>query len=136
MGTGQSQRSCPHNLSWLPPLYTFLASPFLYFLGSPPFYTSCLLLLVMPCTKYGLYPPPIKERECKWAYTQGQLTTASYITAYVCLPLIQCVISFSSVQSLSCVGLFASPWTAAHQAPLSFTISWCLRKLMSTELVM
>ena len=28
------------------------------------------------------------------------------------------------------------PWTAAHQASLSFTISWSLLKLMSTELVM
>ena len=28
------------------------------------------------------------------------------------------------VQSLSCVWLFVTPWTAAHQASLSFTISW------------
>ena len=27
------------------------------------------------------------------------------------------------VQSLSCVRLFATPWTAARQAPLSFTVS-------------
>ena len=40
------------------------------------------------------------------------------------------------VQSLSCVWLFATPCTAAHQAPLSFTISWSLLKLMSIELVM
>ena len=40
------------------------------------------------------------------------------------------------VQSLSCVRLFATPWTTAHQASLSFTISWSLLKLMSTELVM
>ena len=39
-------------------------------------------------------------------------------------------------QSLSCVWLFASPWTAAHQAPLSFTISRSLLKLMSIESVM
>ena len=32
-------------------------------------------------------------------------------------------IHFSLVQSLSCVQLFATPWTAAHQASLSFTIS-------------
>ena len=35
------------------------------------------------------------------------------------------------VQSLSCVRLFATPWTAAHQASLSFTISRSLLKLMS-----
>ena len=40
------------------------------------------------------------------------------------------------VQSLSCVQLFATPWTAAHQASLSFTISWSLHKLMFIDLVM
>ena len=40
------------------------------------------------------------------------------------------------VQSLRHVRLFATPWTAAHQASLSFTISWSLLKLMSIELVM
>ena len=42
----------------------------------------------------------------------------------------------SSVQSLRCVWLFATPWTAARQASLSITISWILVKLMSIELVM
>ena len=41
-----------------------------------------------------------------------------------------------SVQSLSHVWLFATPWTAAHQASLSITISWSLSKLMSIESVM
>ena len=39
-------------------------------------------------------------------------------------------------QSLGRVQLFATPWTAAHQASLSFTISQNLLKLMSVELVM
>ena len=43
---------------------------------------------------------------------------------------------FSSVQLLSCVWLFATPWTAACQACLSITYSWSLLKLMSIELVM
>ena len=34
-----------------------------------------------------------------------------------------------------CVPLFATPWTAACQAPLSSTISWSLLKFMSIELV-
>ena len=47
------------------------------------------------------------------------------------------VVSVSqSVQSLSCVWLFATPWTAAHQASLSFTNSQSLLKLMSTESVL
>ena len=40
------------------------------------------------------------------------------------------------VQLLSRVWLFVTPWTAAHQAPLSFTISQSLLKFMSVELVM
>ena len=43
--------------------------------------------------------------------------------------------SFAVVQSLSLVWLFATPWTAAGQASLSFTISWILLKLMSIESV-
>ena len=43
---------------------------------------------------------------------------------------------FSSVQSLSHVQLFATPWTAACQASLSITNSRSLLKLMSIELVM
>ena len=43
---------------------------------------------------------------------------------------------FSSVQLLSCVQLFATPWTAARQASLSITNSWSLPKLMSVESVM
>ena len=41
-----------------------------------------------------------------------------------------------SVQSLGCVQLFASPWTAALQASLPITNSWSLLKLMSIESVM
>ena len=44
--------------------------------------------------------------------------------------------AFSSVQSLSCVWLFATPWTAARQASLAITNSRSLLKLMSIESVM
>jgi len=51
--------------------------------------------------------------------------------------LCMCVCSqSSSVQSLSHVPLFATPWTAACQASLSITNSWSLLKLMSIESVM
>ena len=49
--------------------------------------------------------------------------------------LVICCIHFV-VQSLSGVQLFSTPWTAAHQASLSFTISQSLLKLMSIESVM
>ena len=45
-------------------------------------------------------------------------------------------VQFSSVQSLSRVRLFATPWTAACQASLSITNSWSLPRLMSIESVM
>ena len=47
----------------------------------------------------------------------------------------QLLCTFSSVQSLSLVQLFATLWTAACQASLSITNSWNLLKLMSIELV-
>ena len=45
-------------------------------------------------------------------------------------------VQFSSVLSLSHVRLFATPWTATHQASLSITSSQSLFKLMSFQLVM
>ena len=45
-------------------------------------------------------------------------------------------VQFSSVQSLSHVQLFVTPWTAGCQASLAITNSWNLPKLMSIELVM
>ena len=45
-------------------------------------------------------------------------------------------IEFSSLQSLSRIQLFATPWTAAHQTSLYITSSQSLLKLMSIESVM
>ena len=45
-------------------------------------------------------------------------------------------VKFTSVQSLSHVQLFATPWTATHQASLSITNSQSLLRLMSIETVM
>ena len=62
---------------------------------------------------------------------------------YICSAM-PCIISsirkfskcISSVQSLNCVQLFATPWITACQASLSITNSWSLPKLMSNESVM
>ena len=51
-----------------------------------------------------------------------------------CLKVVSVVVIV--VQSLSRVRLFVIPWAAAHQASLSFIISWSLLKLMSIESVM
>ena len=45
MGANQPRRSHPPCPSWL-----------------PPFYTSRLFLLVVPCAEQGLHPPPVKKR--------------------------------------------------------------------------
>jgi len=45
-------------------------------------------------------------------------------------------IQFSSIQSLSHVQLFVTPWLTARQASLSITISWSSLRLTSIELVM
>ena len=50
---------------------------------------------------------------------------------YSCFILIS--VQFNSVQSLSCVRLFATPWSAARRASLSITNSWSLLKFMSIE---
>ena len=57
-----------------------------------------------------------------------------YQTVLLMIPITS--VQFSSVQLLRHVRLFATPWTAACQASLSFTISWSLLKLMSIESVM
>ena len=44
-------------------------------------------------------------------------------------------LQFSSIQLHSLVRLFATPWTAAHQASLSIVNTWSLLKLISIELV-
>ena len=47
-----------------------------------------------------------------------------------------CGIQFSSVQLLSRIRLFSTPWATAHQASLSITNSWSLLKLVCIQLVM
>ena len=50
---------------------------------------------------------------------------------YMYMPIL--LFQFSSVQLLSCVQLFVTPWTAARQASLSIINSQSLLKLMSIE---
>ena len=61
-------------------------------------------------------------------HMKSNITPLSLFTLYS--------VQFSSVQLLSHVRLFATPWNAAHQASLSITNSQNIPKLMSIELVM
>ena len=42
-----------------------------------------------------------------------------YVCMYVCVRVCVCTCSAVSAQLLNCVQLFVTPWTIAHQAPLS-----------------
>ena len=70
----------------------------------------------------GALPLPFSAGQALWP--------GCYFGHRWCLPTVVIV------QSLSCVQLFATPWTAACQASLSFTISQSLLKLMSIESAM
>ena len=69
-----------------------------------------------------------------WKPQRLTFTEASYTSSTV--QTFFCLYTISSVQLLSRVWLFATPWTAALQASLSITNSWSLLKLMSMKLVM
>ena len=69
-------------------------------------------------------------------WSQGRNQDSRFRLSVQFQELEMCSVQFSSVQSLSHVLLFVTPWTAAHQAYLSITNSRRLLKLMSIELVM
>ena len=88
-------------------------------IGKSPFSVSMSPLLLLPS------PHP--------SLTKGCQVTGTLILWFLSNLLYHPMLHFvhSSVQSLSRVRLFATPWTAACQASLSIAISWNLLKLMS-----
>ena len=80
--------------------------------------------------------PPVLEivrapHDCFTGYNAGLLLSLNPVH----IAVTQHFISVSSVQSLSTVRLFATPWTAAHQASLFITNSRSLLKLMSHPII-
>ena len=71
-----------------------------------------------------------------WLLEKPNLWLDRPLLAKQCLCFLICCFQFSSVQSLSHVQLFATPWTAARQAFLSITNSRSSPKPMSIESVM
>ena len=80
----------------------------------------CLFIVHFPPSKYSTLKAPGKWQNFLFQ-PQGMWTL---------------LVWFSSVQSLSHVRLFVTPWITARQAPLSITISRSSLRLMSIELVM
>ena len=69
--------------------------------------------------------------------SEGSISVPHWLLASFLVPVpVFAEPQFSSVQSLSCVQFFATPWTAARQVSMSITNSWSLLKLMSIESVM
>ena len=69
-------------------------------------------------------------------WSQKRMFLLLILTEVLFLNKIHDVSQFSSVQSLSRVQLFSTPWITAHQAPLSITNSQSSLRLMSIKLVM
>ena len=94
---------------------------------------SMVCEILVPCPGIEPGPPAVEA----WSLNHW---TARKVWAFLSKNLFDCTIIFlallSSVQSLSCVWLFVTPWTAAHQASLSITNSLSLLKLMSIASVM
>ena len=88
-----------------------------------------LMLQVQHTSQWNLLPA--------WSCYYLYLVIPSGIeTSGLCCHLLLGSFTLSSVQLLSCVQLFATPWIAACQVSLSITNSWSSLKLMSIELVM
>ena len=85
---------------------------------------SSILTRTIPWTEE---PGGLQSMGCKMSDTTEQPTLSRKLRAFK---------TVSSVQLLSCVPLFATPWIAAHQLSLSITNSQSLLKLMSFESVM
>ena len=96
-----------------------------------------LMTIVTYCQRLPLKPQGLIFPSLKWEdWHNSRAVKVRSLDQQHQPHLGSCSVQFSSVQSLSCVWLFATPWTAAHQASLSITNSWSLLQLMSIESVM
>ena len=80
--------------------------------------------------------PSIHPSNIKWQQSHSTSLCHGVFNQKIFNPYTELYSFPSSVQSLICVQLFATPWTTACQVSLSITNSWSLLKLMSIELVM
>ena len=92
-------------------------------------------LLSRPCRKR--WPSSRDDGGILWVFSSCGASAPSLLSFSPALGMYICMyICISSVQPLSRVQLFATPWTAAHQPSLFITNSWSLLKLMPVEPVM
>ena len=126
-------------VSWESSLLLYLMDPFHSIHNLTSLYHFILLTWILcwfPCliTTFSTHSNSLPHRISICSSPQAHsrpLFSAYMITGCSLVSTI-----FSSVQLLSRVWLFATPWTAARQASLSITNSWSLPKPMSIESVM
>ena len=88
--------------------------------------------VAIPFSKASSWP-----RDQTWvSHIEGRFFTIWATRKAPCPKWSQLSVQFSSVQSLSHVWLFVTPWITARQASLSITISWSSLRLTSIESVM
>ena len=101
----------------------------------------CILMIYYKANKWEL---PLRSRNnivipqkptCPFPITASSLLPKGNNCSFFFILTFYRVLRFNSYQSLSCVRLFATLWTAANQASLSIASSWNLLKLMSIESV-
>ena len=102
---------------------------FIYFSTFVPSVGYTAVSLKSPCQIEGVTPASVICHQCPITTNHKTVNCKNR-----CLFWSRFHNSMLSLAS-RCVHLFATPWTAAHQASLSFTISPSLLKLMSIELV-
>ena len=104
----------------------------------PPCLRSLKLLISIAIC---MEPPENYQLQCRFSYPGSGSSGSFCLWVFApesCSSLYfpACLSVFSSVQLLSRVRLFATPWITAHQASLSITNSWSLLKPMSIESMM
>ena len=124
----------------VPPKFSYLDFAFLVWYSKPA-PISCSVYFSFIFEKQG-------RRDLAYSHSSStDNVSTSYSRSLATLPFFLVVqhagpsrapqsVQFSSVQALSCVRLFATPWIAAHQASLSITNSWRSPRLMSIKSVM
>ena len=88
-------------------------------------------------TSVSVFFCPLGWKRMAWV-ASGWVFPFSHLQGYSWLELSisQVILRWVVVQSVSCVWVYATPWIAAHQTSLFFTISQSLLRLMSIEWVM
>ena len=117
-------------------LFAFLGSDTILWESFPHQLFSVGLVSISQWLSFShIHGPHLKGIVQIWG-KEGMENCFYYWKIKVSLVLTYSIFQFSSVQLLSHVWLYATPWITAPQASLSITNSWSLLKLMSIELVM